>query len=76
MLRKLVNDGYKLDENDVLDWYRNTVFSNFDLGFAHCTDQMKVDANCLDVKINLYGFKDCSQFKAFLESTIIFVNAL
>jgi hypothetical protein len=76
MLRKLVNDAYKFDENDVLEWYRNTVFDNFDLDLTHNADEMKVDANCLDVNIDLNGFKDNYQFKMFLESTLIFVNAL
>jgi hypothetical protein len=76
ILRRLVNDAYKLDENDVLEWYRNTVFNNFDLGLGHRTDEIKVDANCLDINLNLYRFKNNSQFKAFLNSTIIFVNAL
>jgi hypothetical protein len=72
ILRKLVNDAYKIDENDVLTWYRYTVFNNFDLS----TPEIKVDANRLDVNINLYRFKSNSQFKAFLDSTIIFVKAL
>jgi hypothetical protein len=76
ILRKLVNDAYKFDENDVLEWYRNTVFNNFVLESAHSTHGIKVNANCLDVNINLYKFKDSNQFKAFLDSTIIFVNAL
>lgn len=72
ILRKLVNDVYKIDEDDVINWYRYSVYNNFD----QSTPEVKVDANRLDVNINLYRFKNNSHFKAFLDSTIIFVNAL
>jgi hypothetical protein len=72
ILRKLVNDAYKIDEDDVINWYRYSVFDNFDSS----TPDIKVDSNRLDVNINLYRFENNNQFKAFLDSTIIFVNAL